>query len=163
MGSVPAVLVREAATHAHSMFSSVVNDDYEVCMMLVKAGGALAALALDICGPDAQAWLHVGRARGCLEWLMSDGATARTVRHAVGSDISAALARSKHRRTANPAEFAAAITCFGAWLGGAESREALGLDLRAGMSPVIVSAYAEPTSAERYCAALQAQQLAEPR
>ncbi|NWG73491.1 MAG: hypothetical protein HXY24_02605 [Rubrivivax sp.] len=127
-------------------------------MLLLRSGGELAVLVFDVTGSDAQCWLQLGRARGRLELAMSDGTTTKVVRCDLGQDVGSALARSTHRRMAEPTDFAVAIRSLIAWLGTPDSLAVLGFDPRAGSSPVVVNLYAEPWVAQRRTAVRESQE-----
>jgi hypothetical protein len=152
--TVPAALMRGAEAEGVQMRAiGVVHNDSELCLLLLKAAGALAVLAVDACGPDALAWLSLARARGRLEVVIVQGDRIATARTHITQDIDAVLARCGQRRPASHADMGSALASFTAWLGTEESQAVLGLDLRAGHSPVVVSVYLEPSTAQRHCAA----------
>jgi hypothetical protein len=152
--TVPAALMRGAEAQGVQMKAiGVVHNDSELCLLMLKAEGALAVLAVDACGPDALAWLSLARARGRLEVVIVQGGRIATARTPITQDIHAVLARCGQRRQASLAELGSALASFTAWLGTAESQAVLGLDLRAGQVPVVVSVYLEPSTAQRHYAA----------
>lgn len=149
---VPRALMASAEQRVETMFATVVCDDVEVAFLLLRGGGALAAVAFDITGEHAQAWMHVGTARGRLYLAMSDGHSTKAVRIDVLPEMRDALSRSVRRRPANAEYMAAALTTVCEWLDGAELvRQHSGVG--AEISEAVLSMYVELSVAERHAAA----------
>ncbi|NWG76682.1 MAG: hypothetical protein HXY24_19105 [Rubrivivax sp.] len=151
---MPAALMTGARSGVEVNFTSVVTDAHEVVFLLMKAGGAAAALVFDLVGEHAQTALRLALARGRLDIGITDGRTTAVVRCAAGP-VADVVARSAWRSAVGPDEMAVCVRRFLEWLDTPQALEELGvrLDAPSEQPRVVLSLFVEESSAQRFAGA----------
>ncbi len=159
MCRVPVALMSGAQSRVEVNVASIVGDGHEVVFLLMRGGGAAAALVFDLVGESAQTALHIAQARGRLDIAMTDGQSTKVVRCTVVEPMRAALARSADRSAVGPEEMAICVRRFLEWLGTAEALDELGvrLDTSSDQPHVVLSLFVEPSAAQRLAGAADLQ------
>ena len=152
---VPATLMTGARSGVEVNFTSVVTDAHEVVFLLMKAGGAAAALVFDLVGEHAQTALRLALARGCLDIGITDDRATEVVRCAAVGAIADLVARSARRSAAGPDGMAVCMRRFLDWLDTPEALEELGVRLDASSQEprVVLSLFVEESTAQRFVGA----------